>query len=63
MMSAARLCSEARSGQILIDGKVHTAVETLADTEPLGELGLKGMQRPVSVFNIVAMRDLQARAS
>jgi len=60
---AARLCSEARSGQILIDGKVHTAVEMLTDTEPLGELALKGMQRPVPAFNILAMRDLQARAS
>ena len=60
---AARLCAEARSGQILVDGKVHMAVEALTDTEPLGELALKGMQRPVSVFNILAMRDLRARAS
>ena len=60
---AARLCSEARSGQILVDGKVHAAVEMLTDTEPLGELALKGMQRPVSAFNIVAIRDFQARAS
>jgi adenylate cyclase len=60
---AARLCNEARSGQILVDGKVHMAVETLTDTEPLGEVALKGMQRPVLVFNILAMRDLRARAS
>jgi adenylate cyclase len=60
---AARLCAEARSGQILVDGKVHTAVETLTDAEPIGELVLKGMQRPVSAFNIVAIRDFQARAS
>jgi adenylate cyclase len=60
---AARLCNEARSGQILVDGKVHMAVETLTDTEPLGEVTLKGMQRPVLVFNILAMRDLRARAS
>ena len=60
---AARLCNEARSGQILVDGKVHMAVEALTNTEPLGELALKGMQRPVSVFNILAMRDLRARAS
>jgi adenylate cyclase len=60
---AARLCAEARSGQILVDRKVHIAVETLTDTEPIGELVLKGMQRPVSAFNILAMRDLQARAS
>src|SRR5947207_9434326 len=60
---AARLCAEARSGQILVDGKVHMAVEALTDTEPLGELALKGMQRPVPAFNVIAMRDLQARAS
>ncbi|OLB76147.1 MAG: adenylate/guanylate cyclase domain-containing response regulator [Alphaproteobacteria bacterium 13_2_20CM_2_64_7] len=60
---AARLCNEARSGQILVDGKVHMVVEALTNTEPLGELALKGMQRPVSVFNILAMRDLRARAS
>jgi adenylate cyclase len=60
---AARLCGEARSGQILVDGRVHIAIETLADTEPIGELVLKGMQRPVSTFNVLAIRDLQARAS
>ena len=60
---AARLCGEARSGQILIDGKVHMAIETLADTEPLGEIVLKGMHRPIAAFNILAIRGLQARAS
>ena len=60
---AARLCAEARGGQILVDGKVQMAVETLTDIEPLGDLALKGMQRPVSAFNILGMRDLQARAS
>ena len=43
---AARLCGEAKSGQILIDGKVHTAVETLADTAAVGELELKGFYPP-----------------
>jgi adenylate cyclase len=60
---AARLCAEARSGQILVDGRVHTAVEALTNSESLGELVLKGMQRPLSTFNVLAMRDLQARAS
>jgi adenylate cyclase len=60
---AARLCAEARGGQILVDAKVHMAVERLSDTEPVGELVLKGMQRPVSAFNVLAIRDLQARAS
>ena len=60
---AARLCGEARSGQILVDGKVHTAIEMLADTEPAGELSLKGIHRPVTTFNVLAMRDLQAGVS
>jgi adenylate cyclase len=60
---AARLCAEARAGQVLVDGKVHMAIEALTETEPLGELVLKGMQRPVSAFNVLAIRDLQARAS
>ena len=33
---AARLCGEAKSGQILVDGKVHTAVETLTEFESVG---------------------------
>ena len=32
---AARLCGEAKSGQILVDGKVHTAVES-ADRDGVG---------------------------
>ena len=53
---AARLCAEARNGQILIDPKVHAAIETQAEFELAGELTLKGIQRPVSTFNVVAMR-------
>jgi class 3 adenylate cyclase len=53
---AARLCAEARNGQILVDPKVHAAIETQADFEPAGELALKGIQRPVPTFNVVAAR-------
>src|SRR5438552_1041896 len=53
---AARLCGEAKSGQILIDGKVHTAVETLADTASVGELELKGFHRPIAAFDVRAIR-------
>ena len=49
---AARLCSEASDGQILIERKVNAAVETLADTERIGEFTLKGMHRPVTTFNV-----------
>jgi class 3 adenylate cyclase len=53
---AARLCGEAKSGQILIDGKVHTAVEELADTSAVGELELKGFHRPVAAFDVRGIR-------
>jgi len=53
---AARLCGEAKSGQILIDGKVHTAVETLAETSEIGEIELKGFHRPVSAFDVLGIR-------
>jgi len=49
---AARLCSQASDGQILVDGKVQAAIETFAATEAVGELTLKGFHRPVKVFNV-----------
>jgi len=52
---AARLCGEAKTGQILIDGKVHSAVETLIEFEPVGELTLKGFHRPVAAYDVRAM--------
>jgi class 3 adenylate cyclase len=52
---AARLCGEAKSGQILIDGKVQMAVEALASTEPVGELTLKGRHHPTAAFDVRAL--------
>jgi class 3 adenylate cyclase/CheY-like chemotaxis protein len=49
---AARLCADAKNGQILIEGKVHSAIESSTSTEPAGELTLKGIHRPVRVFNV-----------
>jgi class 3 adenylate cyclase len=54
---AARLCAEARSGQILIDPKVRTAVEAAAELEEIGELALKGFHRPIRAFNVRALRE------
>jgi class 3 adenylate cyclase len=53
---AARLCGEAKSGQILIDGRVHTAVETMIEMEPAGDLTLKGFQRPIAAFDVRGLR-------
>jgi adenylate cyclase len=52
---AARLCSDAKDGQILIEGKVQSAIEATTSTEPTGELTLKGLHRPVRVFNVCAL--------
>jgi adenylate cyclase len=52
---AARLCDYAKNGQILIDPKVQTAVESHATTELAGELTLKGLHRPIRAFNVCAV--------
>ncbi|OLC69032.1 MAG: adenylate/guanylate cyclase domain-containing response regulator [Betaproteobacteria bacterium 13_1_40CM_4_64_4] len=46
---AARLCGEARHGQILIDRRTCAKLED-ADVEPIGPLPLKGYAQPVPVF-------------
>jgi adenylate cyclase len=53
---AARLCADAKDGQILIDSKVQSAVEASTSTEPAGELALKGFHRPVRAFNVSELR-------
>ena len=52
---AARLCSEAKDGQILIDSRVRAAVESFATMDPIGELALKGFNRPVKAFNLMSV--------
>ena len=53
---AARLCGEARGGQILVSRRLYTAVEDLVETESLGELMLRGFARPVTAFNVLRVR-------
>jgi adenylate cyclase len=50
---AARLCSEAQAGQILIPQRLLAAVEELFDVEPLGELELKGFHRRVVTYDVL----------
>jgi class 3 adenylate cyclase len=49
---AARLCARAADGQILTDGRVQLAVESVVGAEPLGNLELKGFHRAIRVFNV-----------
>ena len=53
---AARLCSEAKAGQILIDRKTLAHVDDIVNAEPLGEVSLKGMAFPVRVFNVAGAK-------
>jgi class 3 adenylate cyclase len=49
---ASRLCDTARGGQVLITQRVYTAAKDITEVEPIGELTLKGIHRPVAVFNV-----------
>jgi signal transduction histidine kinase/class 3 adenylate cyclase len=58
---AARLCSEAQNGQILISRRVFHEVENCVQTEPVGELLLKGFQQKVSAYNVLGLLEQQRR--
>src|SRR3954465_5649980 len=47
---AARLCGEAKAGQILADRKTIAVVDGVFDFEPVGQLSLKGFSHPVAGF-------------
>jgi class 3 adenylate cyclase/putative methionine-R-sulfoxide reductase with GAF domain len=49
---AARLCAEAKDGQILVSSRIAEAVQAVARLEDLGALELKGLRRPVAAFNV-----------
>jgi class 3 adenylate cyclase len=49
---AARLCSEAADGEILVTRRIAAAVEATTTAEPVGEVALKGLSRPTQVFRL-----------
>jgi class 3 adenylate cyclase len=53
---ASRLCGAAKGGQILTNQKTLNQIQHLVVTEPLEELRLKGLSRPVRAFNIVGLK-------
>ena len=53
---SARLCSEAKGGQTLVPQRVLGRIEDMVDAEPVGELTLKGFQRPIPAFNVVGLK-------
>jgi class 3 adenylate cyclase len=57
---AARLCGDAKDGQILTSRRVAAAVENSVSLEEIGDLSLKGLSQAVAVYNVA---EIDARAS
>jgi adenylate cyclase len=53
---AHRLCGEARDGQVLLNARARAALGDLVEVEPLPELTLKGISRPVRAFSVLSVR-------
>jgi adenylate cyclase len=60
VITAARLSSVARPGQILLAPRSADAVEGLFEVEQIGELQLKGFSRPVAPVNVRGLRSASA---
>jgi adenylate cyclase len=53
---AARLCGEAKPGQILVSKRLLAATADLFEVESVGELALKGLHRPVTAYNVLGSK-------
>ncbi len=54
---ASRLADEASGGQILIAQRLYAEVADAVEAVPAGEFTLKGFQRPVAAFDVLAVRE------
>ena len=53
---AARLCAEAKPGQILISQPVFAQVEHKVEAEDIGQVSLRGFLRPVPAYNVIRLQ-------
>ena len=53
---AARLCGEAKPGEILVAQRLFGKVEDWVEAESAGELTLKGFHRPVNAYRVLGLR-------
>jgi hypothetical protein len=51
------LCGEAKDMQILIAPRIFAKLEDRIEVEPVSDLILKGFQRPIPSYNVLAARD------
>ena len=54
---AARLCGEAKPGEILVSQRLLVSVEASVTIESLGELSLKGFHRPMAIYKILDLKE------
>jgi class 3 adenylate cyclase len=50
---AARLSAEAKNGQTLVTARVAAVATNIAQSQSMGEIPLKGLSRPIEVFNLI----------
>ena len=50
---AARLCEEAKAGQIFVSQRAFNPIEQLVETRSVGDLSLKGFHRPMTAFEVI----------
>jgi class 3 adenylate cyclase/CheY-like chemotaxis protein len=53
---ASRLCDEAKAGQIVISQRAFSAVEQSVGASHIGQLSLKGFNRPIDAYEVVSWR-------
>ena len=53
---AARLCGQARGGEILIDVVTYADVSDVVDAEPAGPLQLRGFTQPIPAFRLLRLK-------
>lgn len=58
---AARLCSQAYEGQVLISKKNLGPLFDEIDSQEIGSMPLKGVQEPVQIFNVIAMKSVMPK--
>jgi class 3 adenylate cyclase len=58
---AARLCAEARNSQILVTQRIATEASDDAILHAVGDLQLKGLSRPIPVYNVESLQQPTAR--
>jgi adenylate cyclase len=51
---ASRLCDEAKAGQIVISQRAFSSVEQWVGAEHIGQLSLKGFNRPIDAYEVVS---------